>query len=105
MFNFREPCKGCGKDIPDNEFHCYGGRFCENCVVEIWRRLGVQGAPPVDWASAKRLPTAMGATGGVAKEPEDLDGGDYSAAVTARTREIERPKLSRKDQLAARRDK
>lgn len=30
----REPCKICGKEIPENEYWSYGGEFCESCIAE-----------------------------------------------------------------------
>lgn len=96
MVEFREPCEVCGKNIPEPEYHAYGGSICEDCQAQVWKRYKSPGCFAI--SDLPKAPPRR--RGRVVRDEDDFDSADWENRIDTRTNELgPKPKETRRDQL------
>ncbi len=85
MVEFREPCEVCSKDIPEPEYHAYGGSICEDCQAQVWKRYKSPGC----FAISDRPKTPPRRRGRVVRDEDDYDSAEWEHRIDTRTSELD----------------
>ncbi len=96
----REPCRVCGKEIPEAEFHAYGGEICEDCTATRYKRFKAPGC----FAISDMLSGSPQRHGSIPSDSDDLDAEYYEKQLDEREAEHKvvrkpEPLSKRKQQL------
>lgn len=99
MTDIRLPCVTCGKVIPENEWHCFGGFECSDCRADRYARYTMPGC----FAVSGMIRPPVKRRGRPVHDQDDMDSQDWDHRIDRRESEIKTVPVvkpaSRKDQL------